>query len=218
MPLRGNSELILCMWLGSSWWCEPVHRALPDHGCRRYRSFLPFRRNSLLEALSRLRRAPAFPFPASLWLKWPFTWRSNVVCNRRHQSPYITTHQTAKLSNAKSSVLSQTTTQSLKLSTPNILQCEYFEYFSSWWVFCGQPTLQRNLQAFADQCGDPCMGKCRYAMKPGSLVFSHNNVAWISTGHHTVLGNFSRQWEHHVTRRNYSAARRSGQTGLTVSD
>lgn len=140
VPVRGNSELISCMWLGSSRWCEAVHRALPDHGCRRYRSFLPFRRNSLLEALSRLRRAPAFPFPASLWLKWPFTWRSNVVCNRCHQSACITTHQTAELSNAKSSVLSQKTTQSLQLLTPNILQHEYFEYLSRWWIFCGHLT------------------------------------------------------------------------------
>jgi hypothetical protein len=82
-----------CMWLGSIQWCEPEQTAIPDHGCRRYRSFLPFRRNSLLEALSRLRRALAFPFPASLWLKWPFTWRSSVVCNRYHQSVHITTYR-----------------------------------------------------------------------------------------------------------------------------
>ena len=48
--------------------------------------------------------------------------------------------------------------------------------------------------------------KCRYAMMPGSLVFSHDHVTWSSTGHRTVLGNVSRPWEDHVTRRSYSAA------------
>ena len=48
--------------------------------------------------------------------------------------------------------------------------------------------------------------KWRYAMMPGSLVFSHDHFAWSSTGHHTVLGNVSGQWEDYVSRRNYSAA------------
>jgi hypothetical protein len=83
----------ICLWLESSQQRESEQITIPDHGCRRYRSFLPFRRNSLLEALSRLRRAPAFPFPVSLWLKWPLTWRSRVVCNIYHRSSHITTYR-----------------------------------------------------------------------------------------------------------------------------
>ena len=139
------------MWLGSSWQCKSVHRALPDHGCRRYRSFLPFRRNSLLEALSRLRRGPAFPFPASLWLKWPFTWRSNVVCNRRHQSAHIATHslmhkaahfhiQPPKVSNCQHPPPCKT------------IQHEQFKHMSKWWRLYWHPTLQGNLQGFTVYC------------------------------------------------------------------
>lgn len=194
------------MLLGSSWQCKSVHRALPDHGCRRYRSFLPFRRNSLLEALSRLRRGPAFPFPASLWLKWPFTWRSNVVCNRRHQSAHIATHSLLHTFTYNHPKFPTVNTHHLaRQSNMNILNIwasdEGYIDIRPYRVIC------KDSLFTAVKCGDLWVGTYRYTTMTGSPVLSHNRAASNSTGHHKVLSNFSRQCDDDdVTRRNYSVA------------